>query len=513
MLPSGPKNHWLLTCFLTSLTLFSLTNPTFAAPLAFPGAEGFGCNATGGRGGTVYHVTNLNDSGPGSFRDAVSQSHRIVVFDVSGIILIKSRIVVADHIMIAGQTAPGDGITIYGDGLSFSSADHSIVRYMRFRMGVNGSKGKDAITIAEGSPMIFDHVSVSWGRDETFSISGENGFFTIQNSIIAQGLDTHSCGGLIQNWGGISILRSLYIDNKTRNPKVKGVNQFINNIIYNWRAAGYILGDSSAESHANILNNYYIAGPESGQSPPFSRGNENFHLFAQQNFYDANINGALDGQALIAADYGIVSWQSQPYDYPPIETIYHPETAYKVILSCAGATLPNRDEVDHFLLNELKSLGKEGKIISDESQLPTQGPGTLNNGKTPQDTDQDGMPDFWEKTFPELNPNQADHNQDTNQNGYTNLEDYLNWLGSWHAVAPKNSYLNIDLHQFTNGFNSDAKYTIDDCSSGAAQLQADGHTIKYQPTRDYTGIDTVSFTVNDGNKMSGKIYILVANSD
>lgn len=104
------------------------------------------------------------------------------------------------------------------------------MRYIRIRMGRGGTSGKDAITIAEGARMIFDHVSVSWGRDETFSISGTAASITVQDSIIAQGLETHSCGGLMETDGGISLFRNLYIDNKTRNPKVKGVNDFQNNV-------------------------------------------------------------------------------------------------------------------------------------------------------------------------------------------------------------------------------------------------------------------------------------------
>lgn len=116
-------------------------------------------------------------------------------------------------------------------------------------MGKVGDDGKDGITIAEGNNMIFDHVSVSWGRDETFSISGSGSNVTIQNSIIAQGLETHSCGGLIESSGGISLFRNLYIDNKTRNPKVNGVNEFTNNVVYNWGGGGgYIAGGSSGDS-------------------------------------------------------------------------------------------------------------------------------------------------------------------------------------------------------------------------------------------------------------------------
>ena len=185
------------------LAILALFSPLLVAGAAanlpaFPGAEGFGALATGGRGGAVYHVTTLNDSGPGSFRDAVSRPHRTVVFDVAGIIHLAARVSVASNITIAGQTAPGDGIVIYGNGVSFSGANQAIVRYVRFRMGVNGDRGKDAVTIANGHDMIFDHVSVSWGRDENFSISGPVTNVTIQDSIIAQGLQPHSAGGLIK---------------------------------------------------------------------------------------------------------------------------------------------------------------------------------------------------------------------------------------------------------------------------------------------------------------------------
>jgi hypothetical protein len=160
-------------------------------------------------------------------------------------------------------------------------------------MGKGGTSGKDAIGIADGKNIIFDHVSVSWGRDETFSINGDVTNVTIQNTIIAQGLVSHSCGGLMQTDGGVSLFRNLYIDNKTRNPKVKGVNDFQNNVskfgmllddfltvvqvVYNWGGGGgYIAGDSQADSYANIINNYFISGPDTTVTA-FTRGNSYFH--------------------------------------------------------------------------------------------------------------------------------------------------------------------------------------------------------------------------------------------
>ncbi|EAQ86210.1 hypothetical protein CHGG_07463 [Chaetomium globosum CBS 148.51] len=234
---------------------------------------------------TMYCIRGTDkddsDAGSGSLRDAVSQANRIVVFTVGGVINISSRIVVSKNTYIAGQTAPGDG------------------------------------------------------RDETFSISGTAANITVQNTIIAQGLETHSCGGLMETDGGISLFRNLYIDNKTRNPKVKGVSDFQNNVIYDWGGGGgYIAGDSSAASYANIINNSFISGPSTS----------------------------------------------------------------------LGLAARSRDGVDTALINQLKSWGKSGALISDESSMG--GPGTISGGTAPADADGDGIPDAWERSNG-LDPNDA----------------------------------------------------------------------------------------------------------
>ena len=437
----------VLFLILFNASPFSLSSQQ----LAFPGAEGFGRFAPGGRGGSVYHVTNLNDAGTGSFRDAVSQPNRIVVFDVGGIINISSRIVVSNNITIAGQTAPGDGIVIYGNGLSFSGANNTICRYLRVRMGINGDAEKDAITIANGSTMIFDHVSVSWGKDENFSVSWDNKGIepeniTIQNSIIAQGLETHSCGGLIQTSGGVSLIRNLYIDNNTRNPKVKGINQYVNNVIYNWGVAAYILGDSEGDSYASVVGNYFIDGP-SVASPAFTRGNLNFHLYADNNYQDDNENGILDGRLLTQSDYDVVDWITTPYDYPPIDVL-SPVEAYNSIVAEAGASLPARDEVDKRLIEELTSLGTIGQLISDETVDPMYGPGQVKWGKAPVDSDRDGMPDTWEY-FYGLDPySNFDQNKDNDSDGYTNVEEYLNQTepGNGNGLLSDIAYFIVARH-------------------------------------------------------------------
>lgn len=480
---------------------------------AFPGAEGFGKWASGGRGGSVYHVTTRNDSGTGSFRDAVSATNRTVVFDVGGVIKIGERIIVSKDITIAGQTAPGEGVVVYGNGLSFTDANRSITRYMRFRMGVGGTSGKDGIALADGTDMIFDHCSISWGRDENFSISGgtgeDPGFITIQDCIVAMGLETHSCGGLIQDWNGVSLFRNLYIDNDTRNPKVKGINEFTNNVVYNWDDAAYILGDSDADSNANVRNNYFISGPNTS-SAAFTRGNLNFHIYAENNWHDSNRNGILDGAVLSQTAYGTVDWQTGPYAYSSVKTMMDPPASLKYVASRAGASVPIRDRIDTRLVKELMTFGTSGQLISNENNSPVYGIGILDSGITPTDTDQDGMPDYWEGSIAGLNKDIADHNGDADGNGYTNLEDYLNWLGALHADVQKNTPLDIDLRTFTSGFNTGAAYSVLNGAGGTAILLADGFTIRYTPDADYIGPAYFRFTVNDGSTVTQTVYLLVS---
>ncbi|HWA27198.1 MAG TPA: Ig-like domain-containing protein, partial [Lacunisphaera sp.] len=410
---------------LSALFASALASAPLCAVPAFPGAEGFGANATGGRGGSVYVVTNLNDSGAGSFRDAVSAPNRTVIFAVGGVIRISSRIAVKNNLTIAGQTAPGGGITIYGNGVSFSDASNTICRYIRFRQGISGDGGTDAVGIASGDSMIFDHVSASWGRDETFSVSGTPSNITLQDCIVGQGLLAHSAGGLMQTDGGVSVFRSLYADNWMRNPKVKGKHEFTNNVVYNWGSGGgYIMaGDSAGQTFANISNNYFIAGPNS-PAAPFAPGNLNFHAYTDNNLHDADRDGVLNGTIVPPAGYPSVDLVATRHAYPAVATLLTPAEAYVHIVANAGASLP-RDQVDAYMVNELTSLGTVGAQIVNESEVG--GPGTVAGGVAPTDSDSDGMPDWWEQAAG-TNPGVADNNGDLNGDGYTNLENYLNAL-------------------------------------------------------------------------------------
>ena len=468
---------------------------------AFPGAEGFGKFATGGRGGTVYHVTTTNDTGAGSFRDAVSVGNRTVVFDVGGIIDYQApRYAPKANITIAGQTAPGDGVTLYGNGLSFSSSHNAVVRFLRVREGINGDAGTDCIGIASGHDMIFDHLSVSWGRDETFSVnaSGAATNITIQSCIIAQGLQTHSAGGLIQTDGGVSILRCLYIDNDTRNPKVKFKNEFVNNVVANWETIGYNMGgDSAGDSYANAFNNYFIKGPNSSSSA-FGGGNANFHIYATNNWVDGNRDGVLNGSEWAFANYGAMDLLGVPFDYP-ITNAYPPLTALKLAISDVG-TSQRRDGVDERLMLELQSGGVLGETISSEYAAPMNGPGVIRNGPTPLDTDQDGMPDFWENGTGS-NPSVANNNElSPSGSGYSRLEEYLNWLAEPHAVVLTNAACDIELRQFTRGFtNYTPTFAVANATNGTVTLSAGGLRAHFVPAAGYVGTAGFTFTVTDAD--------------
>jgi autotransporter-associated beta strand protein len=412
------------------LALAALATHAVGVP-AFPGAEGFGANAKGARASaspTVYHVANLNDSGAGSFRDAVSAPNRVVVFDIGGIIRINAPIIVSSNLTIAGQTAPGGGVTIYGNRISFSGADNTICRYVRFRMGIDGDDGADAVGLADGSDMIFDHVSASWGRDETFSISGDTAIrITLQDCLIAQGLRIHSAGGLMQTSGGVSIFRTLYADNWMRNPKVKGVNDYINNVVYNWGGGGgYIpAGDSAGDSYTNVIGNYFIGGPETGVgNSPFKTGNANFRIYHSGNFQDLDLDGVLDGTAVTSSSFPTLTIVPARFAYPAPTTELTPQGALTWVLAHAGASRI-RDRTDNYVLDEVRTCGTGGAFIYNESEMG--GIGTVASGLKIPDADNDGMPDWWEQASG-TDPADAADATVLGADGYLNIERYINAL-------------------------------------------------------------------------------------
>lgn len=438
--------------------------------IAFPGAEGYGKYATGGRGGKVWVVTNLNDDGPGSLREAVQDNKpRIVVFAVSGTIHLKSKLNIKGNITIAGQTAPGDGICLADQPVSIAG-DNVIVRYLRIRMGdkyqnlgeVAGSGHDDALSASRRNHIIIDHCSLSWSTDEVLSVyAGDS--TTIQWCMIYEPLnysyhfeagDTdfehHGYGGI---WGGrhLSAHHNLFAHCLSRTPRFDGIRNapeefvhFSNNVIYNWGHNNMYAGEGG---RYNIIANYYKAGPNTNKKVQFQIANPGKvaarqipfgYWFVQSNYVQGSMevsaNNALgvrfsDAQPGDAEKYLV----KQPFDTEPVTT--HKATqACDLVLRHAGAVLPVRDTLDARIVREVEK-GK-GRIIDVQGGFAHGTPfeqtinawPVLNSIPAPSDTDADGMPDAWEDANG-LNKHSAnDAAGYTLDKRYTNIEVYINSL-------------------------------------------------------------------------------------
>jgi len=414
------KAHLILFITISLLQFKNLQGQS----LAFPSAVGFGSFATGARGGTVYHVTNLNDAGSGSFRDAVSVSGRTIVFDVGGYINLKTPVTVKQNITIAGQTAPGDGVGIMAREVSFSGAANVIVRYMRFRQGdLDSDSKKSGINLLNVDNAIFDHCSIQFAQWNNIDAVGASRI-SIQNSITADPIGQQFAAHTEK--GPYTWYQCLFANAHNRCPLAKDDTQYVNNVVYNYQA-GYTAGNSAGVFKHDVVGNYFIAGP-STTSP----GNAFFQVNKQEmyvngNYEDSNKDGKLNGVA-IGNPSGAVQlnapWSSTTRSIPTLSAA----DAYSHVIANAGASL-HRDSVDSLVISDVTSLGKSGSLWTHQTAtgLPNDGYGVLNGGKTPLDTDQDGMPDEWE--IPNgLNPKVPDNNGHNLNSVYTNIEVYINGL-------------------------------------------------------------------------------------
>ena len=398
--------------------------------LAFPGAEGFGAYATGGRGGTVVHVTNLNASGPGSLADAVSQPNRTVVFDVGGVIDITGQnLTIASNLTIAGQTAPGEGITIYGGRVIMSNSSNVIMRYIRMRGSISMSEDKCTLTMDYCDNVILDHCSISWGRWDNVHIKDANNI-TYQNCIISEGIEPQRFGAITDGTRNWTISHCLWTNNKSRNPKMKCYLQYYNNVVYNY-GIGIVGGHSAADNYQDVMNNYFITGPSSGSSNKyFDQWTETDHLYSTGNYTDDNRDGKLNGRLI--TDYNGATPMQQPNLKCQAPMNLEPaEDAFYAVMEHAGASRV-RDSHDLRIIEQLASLGTKGAFIANEQDVG--GIGTLAGADAPADSDGDGMPDEWEKANG-TDPDKADANGDADGNGYTNIEDYVN------SLAHKSDYI------------------------------------------------------------------------
>jgi pectate lyase len=437
------KHTSLIVClFLTAACTYKVQQ------IAFPTAEGFGKFTSGGRGGKVIEVINLNDKGSGSLRSAIQSSgSRTVIFRTSGTIILKSPLVIENNdITIAGQTAPGDGICIR-DYPVIIDADNIIIRYMRFRLGDIHKLQEDAVSALFHKNIIVDHCSMSWGIDEVATFR-DNMNTTVQWCLISESLNHsfHSKGdhGYAGIWGGqgASFHHNLLAHHSSRNPRFNGSRyhkepakelvDYRNNVIFNW---GFNSAYGGEAGKHNLIANYYRYGPATKiKNRIVEPWDKEGKWFIQDNFVygfpeitNSNWDGGVQGKY---KDAGKVN---SPFGCPHIIT-HEAEKAYRLVLQNVGAVLPRRDVIDARIIHELNigiatyggSWGPGSGII--DSQDEVGGWPVLQSEPPPEDSDHDGMADDWEvgNGLDPLDP--EDRNGDINRDGYTNLEDYLNTL-------------------------------------------------------------------------------------
>ncbi len=432
--------------------------------LAFPTAEGYGRFALGGRGGRVMRVTNLNDSGPGSLREAVEATGpRTVVFDVSGIITLKSKLVFGpanEFLTIAGQTAPGKGICIRGFTFGGVGARDTIIRFIRLRLGdLNGTM--DGMGLAGSDHCIIDHCSISWSIDEAFSSRGARNI-TFQRNLISEALNIaghshydntrgHGYAGSIGGDVG-SFHHNLLAHNAGRNWSLAGsldqANRHAgrldirNMVVYNWRNR---TTDGGARE-VNFVNNYYKPGPATQLLTYLNPQFENPAFGPQQYYVAGNIMEGVAGPEGPTGPFKgmrVQGRQDAPTTVPrpffeSYVTTHSAKEAYENVLADVGANVPMLDDHDKRVIREVREGtatykgSRSGLPGLPDSQADVGGWEDYPEIHRPADwdTDGDGLPDWWERQHG-LNPdNPADGAMDTDGDGYTNLEDYLNWLAA-----------------------------------------------------------------------------------
>jgi pectate lyase len=410
-----------------------------AAASAATAPEGFDAASKGGRGGDVYRVTNLNDSGEGSLREAIRSARgpRTVVFALSGTIYLKSPLVIdKPFLTLAGQTAPGDGITVAGYSTSVLNTHDVIVRYLRFRPGdIECPRYQgDALSVDRSTDVLLDHVSASWSVDETLSITNSDRV-TVQWSFITESLNAschqkgeHGYGSLLRYGAGrVTMHHNLYAHHRSRNPRL-GDNirlDFFNNVIYNASGdVGYSGGAAEGTPRLNYIANYVVAGPstpEPRRTRAFRGGSDNTVIWQEGNRIDSNRNGVRDG-----IDTG---WDMFQGTFTRAEARFSgaavaldsAERAYARVLASAGASKA-RDAVDRRIVRDVSI--EAGKSIA--SQADVGGWPDLGSEAAPPDVDGDGLPDAWEKAN-RLNPRDA-------ADGPAHLEAYLDELAGSRAV-------------------------------------------------------------------------------
>lgn len=521
--------------------------------LSFPGAEGYGRDAIGGRGGKVVYVTNLNDNGPGSFREAVTSNigPRTVLFAVSGLITLESRLVVSQpYITIAGQSAPGKGVCFRWAPVGITGND-IIVQNLRLRLGIGVTYDGMGLTGANHS--IVDHCSISWTIDEAFSSrSGKN--ITLQNTLISEALNVaghqnypdgtaHGYAGSIGGDVG-SFHHNLLAHCSGRNWSLAGgldgngyyagKLDIFNTVVYNYGSRA----TDGGVNQGNFVNNYYKKGPATSIDYILNAQLEGTGKGSQSYYYSGNIkanqNGTYDcngtdnscGNKYSLSGGQVLDWTvfvNKPF-FPSYATITSASDAFKSVLSDVGCTQPVLDDHDKRVIDEtLKGTttykgSRSGKLGLPDNENDVgswesyPGYSRANNW----DSDLDGLPDWWETAHGLSIASPAgsflDSNGDLDNDGYTNLEEYLHWMANPHLFVTQGSVTNIDMSQYTKGYTKSPVISLSNITNGQATVVANSATVKFTATNSGLANFTLIVTDADGATKSKQVGIFVGST-
>ncbi|WP_435132741.1 pectate lyase family protein [Formosa sp. A9] len=513
------------------------------AQLAFPGAEGYGRFAIGGRGGKVVEVTNLNDDGPGSFREAVTKDigPRTVVFNVSGNIELKSRLVIGHpYITVAGQTAPGEGITISRAPVGLTG-DDGMVRFLKVRIGSGTTYDGMGLTGADYS--IIDHCSISWTIDESFSSRGAH-HITLQRTLISEALnvaghDKYEAGkmhGYAATIGGDigSFHHNLLAHNYGRNWSIGGgLNgdgyysgrvDIRNNVVYNW---GKRVTDGGAHE-VNFVNNYYKPGKSSKVFYALKAQHEGVGKGSQRYYFNGNVmpghfdeNNQEKGRISKITNNEIVDYETfvdEPF-FPSYVNTQSAKAAYKNVLSDVGASQPYFDYHDQRIINE--TLKGTYTFRGSKSGLPGMIDTELDAGGFPEfasesrpkdwDTDHDGLPNWWEeaKGF-NINSEVGDFsesNNDDDKDGFTQLEDYLHWMAQPHYFIEESENLKLTISDFFKGYENEPVYSVSNVDNGNVQLN--DNTLEFKASSKGFASFKIAVKDADGDEMTRRVNLFI----